>query len=272
MNCSRFQGADVQMSSVSTMRMTCTRRFNDFEHPHPEKLLQAVMQSVALGAGERVLDSPNNPISIAMTVDRLAENPVPEEDRQGPPNQADDNASLDSKMRKDLPDVGGEGGTTSGYPIPENDVQTCQDAMCSILAQSSRTGPLESGSSGIQAKTALGASVTAAHQLTSGQERSGPAPTSGAACMASIQHSGKPSQGRVTKLGAMLWQRRVAGARVVARHTTQHVAGIRFEGYGSSFSDYPHNYMTAAAAIGGSREEVDAFAAKLTKCLSSLRA
>jgi hypothetical protein len=66
----------------------------------------------------------------------------------------------------------------------------------------------------------------------------------------------------------MLWQRRVAGARVIAKHETQEVAGMIFQGYGSSFPDYPHHYMTAAAAIGGSSEELHAFAAKLSKCMT----
>ena len=70
-------------------------------------------------------------------------------------------------------------------------------------------------------------------------------------------------QRRVTRLGAMLWQRRVSGVRVVPRGVRQTVAGVAFEGYGSSCADYPHHYLTAAAALGGTEREVDIFVSKL---------
>jgi O-phospho-L-seryl-tRNASec:L-selenocysteinyl-tRNA synthase len=51
--------------------------------------------------------------------------------------------------------------------------------------------------------------------------------------------------------------------RVVARGKRETVAGVDFEGYGSSCSAYPHHYLTAAAAIGSSTEDVDIFVEKL---------
>jgi O-phospho-L-seryl-tRNASec:L-selenocysteinyl-tRNA synthase len=76
---------------------------------------------------------------------------------------------------------------------------------------------------------------------------------------------------RITMLGSMLWQRCVSGARVVARGKDQRVAGILFQGYGSSCSSYPHDYMTAAAAIGASERDVDLCIARLKKCWQELR-
>jgi O-phospho-L-seryl-tRNASec:L-selenocysteinyl-tRNA synthase len=76
---------------------------------------------------------------------------------------------------------------------------------------------------------------------------------------------------RITMLGSMLWQRCVSGARVVARGKDQKVAGILFQGYGSSCNAYPHDYMTAAAAIGASERDVDLCIARLKKCWQELR-
>ena len=67
----------------------------------------------------------------------------------------------------------------------------------------------------------------------------------------------------VTFLGAMLYQRGVTGARVVPRGAEAKVAGISFVGYGASTDDYPTDYLTAAAAIGGSKEECLSFCERL---------
>lgn len=75
----------------------------------------------------------------------------------------------------------------------------------------------------------------------------------------------------VTALGSMLWHRRVSGTRVVARGAQQSVAGIAFRGYGSSCDGYPHHYITAAAALGASRQDVDVFLERLIKCWHDLR-
>lgn len=60
--------------------------------------------------------------------------------------------------------------------------------------------------------------------------------------------------------------------RVVPAHTTKLVAGHTFDGYMSHVDEYvPHGatgavpYMTAAAAIGVTREEIDVFAERLEK-------
>ena len=57
----------------------------------------------------------------------------------------------------------------------------------------------------------------------------------------------------------------ISGTRVVPRGKVQSVAGLSFVGYGAHHADYPHVYLTAAAAIGTTREEVDEFAARLSK-------
>ena len=74
-----------------------------------------------------------------------------------------------------------------------------------------------------------------------------------------------------TYLGSMLFTRCVSGTRVVRRGEVKKVCGLEFQGFGSSLDDYPHTYMTAAAAIGGSREEIDRFIDVLGKTLISFK-
>ena len=75
----------------------------------------------------------------------------------------------------------------------------------------------------------------------------------------------------LTFLGSMLWSRCVSGTRVIAPGKTQIVAGTTFEGYGSSYDDYPSAYLTAAAAIGTTRAEVDEFCVRLAKCVKEFQ-
>ncbi|RUS18839.1 hypothetical protein BC937DRAFT_88287 [Endogone sp. FLAS-F59071] len=70
----------------------------------------------------------------------------------------------------------------------------------------------------------------------------------------------------ITFLGSMLF------SRVVPVHTTKTVAGHTFDGYMSHVDEYvPHGatgavpYLTAAAAIGVTREEIDVFAERLER-------
>eukprot|EP00951_Prasinocladus_malaysianus_P009351 scaffold68122_cov41-Prasinocladus_malaysianus.AAC.1 len=69
----------------------------------------------------------------------------------------------------------------------------------------------------------------------------------------------------------MLWSRCVSGTRVIARGKKQTVAGTTFEGFGSSHDAYPCAYLTAAAAIGTTREEIDEFCKRLEKCVEKYR-
>ncbi|GFH15598.1 sep-tRNA:Sec-tRNA synthase, partial [Haematococcus lacustris] len=68
----------------------------------------------------------------------------------------------------------------------------------------------------------------------------------------------------------MLWARCVSGTRVAGTGRAQNVAGITFQNYGAHHDTYPHTYLTAAAAIGGSRREVDEFCARLLRCYKEM--
>ena len=75
----------------------------------------------------------------------------------------------------------------------------------------------------------------------------------------------------VSFFGSMLFSRAVSGTRVVVPGKTQEVGGITFHGFGASHDAYPVPYFTAAAALGTTREDVDAFCARLTKAFADFR-
>jgi len=77
--------------------------------------------------------------------------------------------------------------------------------------------------------------------------------------------------GDETYLGSMLFTRSVSGTRVVPQGVASSVCGMAFAGFGSSHPAYPHAYLTAAAAIGGTRAEVDRFVDTLDKTMAAFK-
>lgn len=74
----------------------------------------------------------------------------------------------------------------------------------------------------------------------------------------------------VTELGSMLFTRCVSGTRVVATDTVKEIEGYKFQAYGSHCDKYPTAYLTAAAAIGMTRQDVDLFVRRLDKVLTDI--
>ncbi|CAM9320260.1 unnamed protein product, partial [Hapterophycus canaliculatus] len=72
--------------------------------------------------------------------------------------------------------------------------------------------------------------------------------------------------------GSMLFTRCVSGTRVVPRGQRKSVGGIDFDGYGASVTGYPHDYLTAACAVGLSVAELDEFLLRLDKALRKAKA
>src|SRR5690348_4801168 len=71
-----------------------------------------------------------------------------------------------------------------------------------------------------------------------------------------------------TAVGSMLFARNVSGVRVVTGNEKKTVAGISFEGFGAHSDKYPYSpYLTAAAAVGMTMNEVDRFVERLDKVL-----
>ncbi|XP_063220702.1 O-phosphoseryl-tRNA(Sec) selenium transferase [Bacillus rossius redtenbacheri] len=75
----------------------------------------------------------------------------------------------------------------------------------------------------------------------------------------------------ITMLGSMLFLRCVSGTRVVTALDHKDVGGHKFEGWGAHCSCYPVPYLTAAAAIGMRKADVDLFVHRLDKALGKLR-
>ena len=63
----------------------------------------------------------------------------------------------------------------------------------------------------------------------------------------------------------MLFSRCVSGTRVVPRAESKMIGNHEFLGFGSSVEGYAHAYMTAACAIGLTKEELDEFFIRLDK-------
>lgn len=76
----------------------------------------------------------------------------------------------------------------------------------------------------------------------------------------------------ITQLGSMLFTRCVSGARVVSPDTEKDINGHVFTGWGAHAQNYRCAYLTAAAAIGMTKADVDTFLKRLDKCLSKFTA
>jgi hypothetical protein len=50
------------------------------------------------------------------------------------------------------------------------------------------------------------------------------------------------------------------------------VGGITFQNYGAHHDNYPHTYLTAAAAVGGTLAEVKDFCSRVVKVLNEVTA
>ena len=61
-------------------------------------------------------------------------------------------------------------------------------------------------------------------------------------------------------------------SRVVPQGTTKEINGHVFQGFGSHTNSYPSAYLTAAAAVGMTTEDVDLFIKRLDKTLAKWKA
>ncbi len=76
----------------------------------------------------------------------------------------------------------------------------------------------------------------------------------------------KPDHG-ASFLGSMLFRRCASGARVLVNSGKESiVGGVSFLNFGQSHDDYPHAYLTVAAALGMDEAEVDEFFDRLRAC------
>lgn len=59
--------------------------------------------------------------------------------------------------------------------------------------------------------------------------------------------------------------------RVIAKNSKKQIGTFEFQHYGAHIDNYPHNYLTVAAAIGMKREEVIIFMQRLRETLKKLQ-
>jgi len=77
----------------------------------------------------------------------------------------------------------------------------------------------------------------------------------------------------VSYLGSMLFSRRVSGPRVVpCPAPSKTIDGWTFGNYGSHHDDYEVPYLTAACAVGSTREELSTFLQRLDSALTDFKA
>eukprot|EP01136_Pigoraptor_vietnamica_P011233 Opistho-1_new@3591 len=76
-----------------------------------------------------------------------------------------------------------------------------------------------------------------------------------------------------TMFGSMLFSRCVSGTRVVdPRKPPMVIEGHSFAGFGAHYDEYPTPYLTAAAALGITREDIDTFVDRLDRTLAKAKA
>lgn len=98
-------------------------------------------------------------------------------------------------------------------------------------------------------------------------------PTNHVSLAMSVSDDVSPSKSKnVTLLGSMLFQRNVSGTRVVPRGDVKTIGDHNFVGYGSHTDSYPCSYLTAAAVVGTTKQDVDVFLGRLDKVLRKWKA
>lgn len=215
------------------------------------------LTGVGESIGERVLETPDNPISIALTVDGLL---------------AAGGAGVG-------PAAAGEPPGVSAVPAASSAAAAVASAA-SVAPRGALGPPVPQAAAGAKAERASAGAVAASSSSTggpSGAAGGAAAPPAVAAAATGAGVAGKGSKGSskldVTYFGSMLFSRGISGTRVVAPGKVQDFGGmLRFDDYGSHCAGgYPHAYLTAAAAVGTSRGEVDEFCVRLVKAYWEFR-
>ena len=199
------------------------------------------LEAFAASINERVLITPNNPISIGLTLAKLRQ--------VGPLSGAADETDGISQ------DTFGLEQARSSTPASQSsrlvDVATVTGQISALLSS--------------EPSQFVGAST---RDFTKGGEAGQHVSQASIGDRAAQTGSGqKPT----TFLGSMLFKRAVSGTRVVARGKEQSVAGHSFQGYGAHCDAYPCDYLTFAAALGTTEGDVDEFIRRLGLCIKDFK-
>ncbi len=161
-----------------------------------------------------------------------------------------------------------------GMAMPSNNAAEPQQADAAAKqAAANPTAPAAATAAFSAATTpptaAVAAAAAAATQPAAAAAAATQPPPAAAAAAAAAAHRA------TTFFGAMLWTRGISGTRVIAPGSGKStvVGSVAFEDYGSHCAGgYPHAYLTAAAALGATEQEVELFAARLSKALKEAAA
>eukprot|EP00271_Cylindrocystis_brebissonii_P023212 TRINITY_DN9504_c0_g2_i2.p1 TRINITY_DN9504_c0_g2~~TRINITY_DN9504_c0_g2_i2.p1 ORF type:complete len:271 (-),score=45.23 TRINITY_DN9504_c0_g2_i2:807-1619(-) len=205
--------------------------------------------------GEQVLHTPNNPISLALTLSNFGRQRDAGNKVQPPAEGFTDAAEKQQRGHASSPSTRSH--PTPSPPPPEGSSPGSTSEDRSAVFQGvealipSMVGQVDQSSEGLP----LTSTVEEILPREKGEQE-----------MVQPDSSATTAED-LTFLGSMLFLRRVSGCRIIPRGEVKTVAGVQLVGFGSSFDCYPVPYLTAAAAIGATRAEVDAFVAQLHKCL-----
>ncbi len=191
--------------------------------------------AAATAGGERLLHTPNNHISLALSLSQLMTPPLQQ-----------------SALTATTP-------VTSATPTPAAAVGGAVVVVPLSLTAASgdvKSGDVKSRSSS-QSSTSTIAGGMASPSSSHGAGGGG---------------GGGGSSNQSSYLGSLLFSRCVSGTRVVSGRDTKSIAGITFQGWGAHTASYPVPYLTAAVAIGVSESELDTFLVRLNSALDEFRA
>jgi hypothetical protein len=249
--------------------------------------------------GERVLDSRRNHISFGMTIDVIAgvddaaartslpsvatstSTVEPEPSVCAAPAlgvvtssaATSTGAATATELSESSAIVGGDG----AVKLPAASLVTGDVATSPRHGYSAASASAGSGASSLPAANSFRpSSVGASTMSVSAAELASHRPSVGASTVSGgTEASGArvtSAAARATYLGSMLFSRGVSGTRVVHPAATSTIDGRKFTGYGSQCEGgYPHAYITVAAAMGMTRDDVDVLMGRLDKTIGEFR-
>ncbi|KNC78737.1 O-phosphoseryl-tRNA(Sec) selenium transferase [Sphaeroforma arctica JP610] len=254
------------------------------------EILKQKMSEVAAKHGERLLHTPHNPISLAITItprrrassqtevgDRDAQEPESTsgtwdtvgngmealDTRQVEPDSHTDIDTASSSTRHELEKHKALHASHSGgvqeVPI---DTITSFSMLVAVSDETENASSHTPTKSHRERKEKLATNEGSSISKTSAQHsaaRSAPRP---------INPHPDSDATDVTRLGAMLFRRGVSGARVVSADDVKVVAGVSFKGYGAHADAYFTPYLTVAAALGMTRKDVEQVVERIDKTLT----
>jgi O-phosphoseryl-tRNA(Sec) selenium transferase, SepSecS len=210
-------------------------------------LMKEKLNAFCASHGERLLMSPNNSISIGVTLDTLScsEPSKGGDEIEGEKTAGDglfvgDSSGVDEGLDHDNLVVGIGSGKLS-----ESETCSISDHSSNNLLKGQSISELSLLSSERHLEPNFGTNKSVGIDV--------PVPVS------------NPAES-VSFLGSMLFQRNVSGCRVVERSdSVTEINGVEFISWGSHIANYPASYFTAACSIGLSEGEIILFIDRLQK-------